>query len=191
MSIVPLDVLDKTLIQSQSQHKENASAAALKHNSKFRKQTPLQNFSVGDLVMLRNLKTKNNPRETFIVEQLPSDDLPFILVRKLRNSLRSRLYKVLPDELLPIQDLSKGDATFGESSDHKSTVKTTQKLVTNGQHSSSTPRPTRKSAVQARKLIATCINAVYSKKSLFKHGWIEKDQIIDDIIFPAIDNCED
>ena len=92
MSNAPMDVNDKSLVDAQQKQKEVSSQANLKHNSKFKKKTPHQDFLVGDLVMLRNSLSKNKPRETFIIEQLPTDDLSYILIRKLRNSLRSRLY---------------------------------------------------------------------------------------------------
>ena len=77
------------------------SETSRKHKAKFKRKSPHQEFNVGDLVMIRNQRSKNQARETFIVEILPSVDQKFILIRKLNNSLRPRLYKALPGELIP------------------------------------------------------------------------------------------
>ena len=72
----------------------------MKHKSKFKKTTPDQDFKVGDLVLLREGSTKIKPREMYIVSTLPTDQSPFILIRKLTDSIRPKLYKALPQELI-------------------------------------------------------------------------------------------
>ena len=96
----PIDVPDHQITRHQEKQKQTSSQASYKNKLKTKQPTALQSFNVGDLVMLRDAKSKNKPRETFIVEHLPNVDTPYILIRKLSNSLRSRLYKALPDELI-------------------------------------------------------------------------------------------
>ena len=62
MSNAPMDVNDKSLVDAQQKQKEVSSQANLKHNSKFKKKTPHQDFLVGDLVMLRNSLSKSASR---------------------------------------------------------------------------------------------------------------------------------
>ena len=98
--------------------------------------SPKQDYKVGDLVMLRDFKSKTKPRETFIIEKLADDnESEHLLIRKLNQSLRPKLYKILPDELIPTE--------------------------TKVMHS---PRPQRKSKHDANVKIKACVNVINPKK---------------------------
>ena len=170
----PIDVLDSNIVAQQAKHKERSSKSSRKHNAKFKQPTPPQEFSIGDLVMLRNARTKNNPRETYIVEKLPSEPNEFILIRKMRNSLRPRLYKALPDELIhaPQNSLT-------------SDLSTKQSLLCQETPEENLHFPNKKherrSKQVALKKIRENVNAINLKKSIFKHGWKESDQDFEDV----------
>ena len=110
----PEDISDVVIAEKQEKNKITNSKSSKKFKAKFKHQTPCQSFAVGDLVMLREGRSKTQPRVTYIVEQLPTSDNKYILIRKLNNSLRPRLYKVLPDEIFPALDAEKPIKSHGE-----------------------------------------------------------------------------
>ena len=146
-------------MSEQIASRKKSSVASQKFKSKFKKRSPDQTFKIGDLVLLREGLTKTKPRETFIVDTLPSEEQDFILIRKLTQSLRPKLYKALPEELI----LSP-------------TPKTDERSL-----------PRRHAAIKADSKIKHCVSRIYpAKKSIFKHGWNETDQIMetDDLMIP-------
>ena len=156
LSNVPIDVKDDQVISDQSTSRKLSSKASLKHKAKFQKPSPSQLFKVGDLVMLRGGLSKNKPRETFIIDSMPSDNSKFILIRKLSQSLRPKLYKALPDELISLP-----------------------------LHGPQPTKPLRrKAAEKANTKIKSNLMYVSHARKKFKHGWIEEDQPedYDDII---------
>ena len=117
--------------------------------------------------MIREQRTKNKPRETYIVESLPSHEQKYILIRKLGNSLRTRLYKALPDELILLNDQP-------TSRDHYSEQDTKHTDPTNNLETNSKPvRAAAKVAIDKIKEMA-CL--VQTHKAILKHGWKEEDQ---------------
>ena len=148
LSNVPIDVNDDRIISKQTISRKLSSETSYKHKAKFQKPSPEQQFDVGDLVMLRGGLSKNTPRETYIIDSMPSNGNQLILVRKLSNSLRPKLYQARPDELIH----------------HPSTDPSFSKT------------PKRKAAVKANAKIKNCLHNVSLVKSKFKHGWIEDDQ---------------
>ena len=103
--------------------------------------------------MIRDSKTKNKPRETFIIESMDSSEQSFILVRKLGNSLRPRLYKMLPDELIIVNESSmptKTEAFPGPKCQRKQKQEKPKQKVQ--------------------------VNFIKKSKPFFRHGWDEKDQ---------------
>ena len=149
LSNQPIEISEQDLLRKQNDQKVASSKSSHKNKSKFKKASPEQEFTVGDLVMLRESRSKTNPRETFIVEQLPTENQPYVLIRKLRNSLRSRLYKALQDELIHVNP---------------------------AQAKSHANRQRRKAAIEADKKINQAVSLIQTRKPNFKHGWIESDQ---------------
>ena len=153
LSNEPIDVKDNDIANSRDHQRKTASKSSQKYKAKFKKQTPAQSFHVGDLVMLRDSHSKTSPRETFIVDEIPiDDDGKFILIRKLKNQIRPRLYKALPDELI-----------------HSPTSMQLQSRKQNK----------RKAAIAAQSKIKSMmlIKSKPQKQTLkFKHGWKECDQ---------------
>ena len=97
----PINLDDTQILSKLSANRHNSAMSSLKHEAKSKKATPQQQFSRGDLVMMRENKFKNSPRDTYIVKDLPSGlSDKYILIRKITKSLRPRLYQVLPDEII-------------------------------------------------------------------------------------------
>ena len=93
----PIDVNDTTLKVDKLRNREYSSRSSLKNKLKTHSRTPPQKFNTGDLVFLRDSHNKNNPRDLHIIEDQEND---YYLIRKLNKSLRTRLYKALPDEMI-------------------------------------------------------------------------------------------
>ena len=153
----PIDIDDKKLATSQIEQREKSSKSSRKYKAKFKLKTPHQDFEIGDLVMLRDTHSKTSPREIFIVDELPADDSKFLLIRKLKDQIRSRLYRNLPEELFH------------------------SPVATDNTPPDNTHRPTRKASTVAREKIKTMVSSVKkgrskSKTTPFKHGWNESDQ---------------
>ena len=105
--------------------------------------------------MLRDSHSKNSPRDTYIVEQLPDSVHEFLLIRKLNQSLRQRLYKSLPEELIHAPR---------------------NPYVNNDR------KPKRKAAIKANEKLKTQIFKINTPKKTFKHGWLEADQMEESLI---------
>ena len=153
LSNKPIDVDDIAIKTTQHENRTKSSKSSQKHKAKFKAHTPPQSFSVGDLVMLRDSLSKNSPREIFIVEEIPKPGEKFILIRKLKESIRPRLYKSLPDELI-----------HSPSTPHSSSCQV------------HLPHTKRKAAVEARQKIRSSLYSIRQNKVKFKHGWVEADQ---------------
>ena len=93
----PLPIDDTQVSKAIQSNRQNSSKSSLKYRSKNHKTSPPNQFSIGDLVFLRNGMSKNSPRDQFIVEDVEGE---FYLIRKFNDKLRQRLYKVLADELV-------------------------------------------------------------------------------------------
>ena len=105
--------------------------------------------------MLRQNPPKNSPRTSYIVDSIPKDqEERYILIRILNPSLRLRLYKVHPEELIhmPSARNSKKD---------KPTL--TQK-----------PRE-RQAAKRVKEKRKSSISSIRSHPDKFKHGWSDHD----------------
>ena len=158
----PIDVLDDLIKSKQSTAREQSSKNSLKYKSKFKKPTPDQQFSVGDLVLIREGSSKNKPRDTFIVDSIPAND-KFILIRKLSNTLRPKLYRALPQELIL------------QSAPDIPPLK----------------MPKRKAAIEADAKIHNSLYEIKCSKTIFKHGWREEDQDLDlNFSLPVIHELE-
>ena len=113
--------------------------------------------------MLRNSRSKNSPRQTCIVEKIPeAPEDKYILIRKLHDSLRPKLYQALADELL-----------------------LAPQCTTTKHHEDKPIRPQRKAAIQAKTKMSW-INKVTIKKQPPLHGWNERDQCEEDTGFVPI-----
>ena len=130
---------------------------------KTKSPSPTQSFSVGNLVFLRGGKSKNNPRELYIIE---GEEGEFYLIRKFNNKLRDRLYRAHPDEL--IEAPSSAPQNYPEPS-NKASPDPIPLLSKAG-------RPIREAA---KKSHFPSVAAVTTKKSQFKPGWLPEDQIFD------------
>ena len=64
----PINIQDDDLTQKQTKLRQSSSQSTRKLRSKTHSLTPPQAFKIGDLVLLRNVKDKNNPRELHIIE---------------------------------------------------------------------------------------------------------------------------
>ena len=155
----PISIEDQKVIQQQALHRKESSKSSMKHKGKFRKATPPQTFNVGDLVMMQNHVSKTSPRCTYIIDKIPEDSTQFILIRKLSDKLRPRLYEVCPDELV---------------------------LVPNA-NINAAPKQKRNAAVSARNKIKATVYSVKPTYRKTKPGWLEEDQIDDwDVVSPFL-----
>ena len=196
----PIQVQDDEVSAAIKQNRHNSSISSHKSRGKTSLQTPIQQFKVGDLVFLRGGKSKNSPRELYIVE---SQDENFFLIRKFQNRLRQRLYQALADELILAPSAmsntnSKHESVLTkEKLDRHSLLKdeTENQAPSSGEEEkdqalpfkkeendktllSKAGRPIRKVARKAHH-----VDRVQSKKNkstwLTKPGWLEQDQQVD------------
>ena len=176
-------------------NREYSSQSSGKTKSKTQKTTPAQQFNVGDLVFLRDGKTKNSPREVHIVEDTQDQ---FYLIRKFNTKLRQKLYQVLPDELIRVP------TTYPPESpvyDYQSTPQEavseipsyTPKESLSEEHTPQpalTPagRPLRQAARKAFAIPPSIAACTVSKKkqSIFKSSWLPEDQYDDDFDYTPI-----
>ena len=156
----PIQIDDDQIRTKQSVNREASSKASQKSKSRTQVKTGQQLFNIGDRVLLRNTCNKNNPRETYIVEDTNITHRGYVLIRKLGNKLRNKLYNVHPDEIIlaPISQKN----THSEQSDGNIQLKTRS----------------------GRPLRCAAMNKSYDTKTLSrnqrtytcKHGWIPEDQ---------------
>ena len=177
----PINVMDNEISNDKALQIKNSAIATNNHRKKFKKKTPEQSFKVGDVVMIRDSKSKNKPRDSYIIESLNTPDQSFIMVRKLGNYLRPNLYKMLPEELILVTH-SKDDQTSVEPNNGQP------------QEDTSTGRPQRKHKLLAKKRIQDMtVNAInhHVKKPLFRHGWSETDQETECLLSFTFEHTED
>ena len=163
---LPIEVNDEEIIKKQLTNRQKSSQASFKHKGKSKKPTPEQTFKLGDLVLLRDHKSKNSPRSLYIVDSLPSEETDwYILIRKLGQSLRSRVYKAKPEELI-----------------HSPNTPLTPKRTLRREN-----QP-REAAIKARVKMQSSISKVENHNLKSKYGWKEEDQFDDlDFIRPIPD----
>ena len=150
----PIDVQDGKITHKQAQQRLSSSKSTFKAKRKSHSETPSQTFNTGDLILLRNAKDKNNPRELYIVEDREDK---FFLIRKLNDMIRHRLYRALPDEMV-----------LAPASKVRS--RSPQEVTKAG-------RPLRRAARKAHGLVSTIRN---TKKPRNTHGWLTDDQFSDE-----------
>ena len=156
---VPIQVEDDDIRTQMNLHRQDSSKASQKTKSKTQHLSPSQRFRVGDLVFLREGKTKNTPREIYIVEEIQEQ---FCLIRKFSNKLRQRLYKALPDELIQVPNTDVPDSVNDE------------------QLYSYAGRPIRQAAKHAHGISAIQLEVKKKAKVTHKPGWLPEDQSFDD-----------
>ena len=62
-------------------------------------------------MFLRDGKSKNSPRDIYIIEDQEDE---FYIIRKFNTKLRQRVYKALPDELISVPVASNQDTPTGQ-----------------------------------------------------------------------------
>ena len=176
----PLQVTDETISEKIKENRQQSSITSPKKEPKTKTITPPQNLNIGSLVFLRNGKTKNNPRELYIVEDKEDN---FLLIRKFNGKLRNKLYRALPAELIlaPSSDqFSKPPFDPGQVTDTPPLIKSNSDDST--QLLSRSGRPIRNAARKAHNIA----NVNSSTKSKQKHGWNEEDQYSDTDYYPIL-----
>ena len=161
LSNEPIQTLDSEIIRHQTDARKSSSSSSYKNKAKFKKPTPSQSFQIGDLVLIREGASKNKPRETFIVDTLPSTTSKFILIRKLSQTLRPKLYQVLPEEIIhaPSVNMNPPDSSR------------------------------RQAAITANSRLKNCFQVTSGIKKKFKYGWTEDDQIDMFELFTPLPSC--
>ena len=171
-----VSITDQDLQQRLQNNRQQSSLSSQKHKLKTHARTPLQTFSIGDLVFLRGGKTKNTPRELYIVEDLQEE---YYLLRKFHSRLREKLYKALPDEMIMAPTPA------------SSPLAPTNNPVLNECDPpllSKAGRPIRKAALGSYAKINT-VNK--SKKPPLRLGWNEEDQTYEEDDIPVLLNKPD
>ena len=193
-----LNVEDKNIIDKIVNAKEKSKCSNTKSKLKSHKYSPFQQFAVGNLVHLRNAKDKLSPRDLFIVEKVvQTNDTHHYYIRKLQTSLRPRLYKVLPDEIIlspqhlhpeaQKQIISGNDSSKSKSDD--ATLNSTQPSLSKEKPEDKVQRPKRKAAIAAREKWNHPINSLQARK-FNTHGWNTEDQDSDEDDFIITFNSE-
>ena len=169
-----IDTNEEKIKTDQQKNRTKASLSSQKAKLKLKKSTPQQSFTIGQLVFLRDGRNKISPRDTYIIEDIEeSKNSLFYLIRKVQSSLRSRLYKALPDELIAAPTTSLQDPSTS-----------TPFIQTN------LGRSKRSAAIEAQKRIAATANKISQPKK-YKYGWLSEDQISDDDNLPFIPYSQD
>ena len=107
-------------------------------------------------MLLPNTSDKNNPKETYIAEDTKITDNGYMLISKLGVTLRNKLYKVHPDEIILAPILHK--KSHGDPSEENIHPK-----IQSG-------RPLRCAAMN--KQYVSNILSGYTRTQTYKHGWI-------------------
>ena len=162
-SNTPIPVQDEELIEKQRIQRKDSSTSSHKNKLKTHAATEHQSFNIGDLVFLRNGKSKNSPRELHIVE---CKDDQYYLIRKFDTKLRERLYKALPDEMI-LAPSTKANTTVNDS---LSNYPVNEDVKLN----SKSGRPIRKAARKAHNIHK--LTTLPPKNKPFLYGWKEEDQ---------------
>ena len=173
-----INIDDKLLIQKQAQNKAKSSLYSQKLKLRTLSKTEEQNFEIGQLVFLRNAVDKNNPRELYMIEDTEENNQRrYLLIRKLRPTLRERLYRTLPEELIlaPGQD-NKTKYLQPKNPTPQDKKKDNYGNIDNNQPLNRAGRPLRKAAQRANDAISLAINSVTKRKLKSRHGWEYEDQ---------------
>ena len=180
----PLPVEDQSIKQGIQENRRKSSASSKTFNEKSRKMTKPQIFSPGDLVFIRGGKSKNSPRELYIVEEKIDD---YYMTRRFSNRLRNRRYKAMSEELIAApssnatNSMSDDDTVDGKENQLHSNegTDTQQKLSKAG-------RPIRKATEKAHNILKIAPKS--PKPYLHRYGWVEEDQFQDEdfYFFPTV-----
>ena len=183
------NVIDEEIAKKQLDNKIKESKYSEKFKSKSRKRSGKTKFNVGDLVFLKAGRDKNNLRETYSVEQTEDDGT--ILIRKYQASLRAKLYRARPEEIVrtPMSaatnqqtaEESEGSSQKEVQHPHQSNNMEDQ-LTTNPDNDDDRPpghsRPRRKAFQEARNKLGYKVRSIDTfnsrRKAMF--GWDEDDQ---------------
>ena len=176
------NVHDEEVKDKQIENKKSESKHSEKFKSKSKKRTQQDTFEIGDLVFLRAGRDKNKLRETYCVEQI--EDEGTILIRKYQSSLRARLYRALPDELVR---LPQHKPNRKEQQHQQLTPDMNPELATSrDQDSELSPLPRtsrRKAFINARKNLGYNVKAIPPPPTGRFHknfAWDTEDQDSDD-----------
>ena len=176
-----LEVNDDIIVDKLAESRSSSRTHNKKYKMKSHKLSPVQNFEVGDLVYIRNSLDKNNPREVYVVEKINlNNDNIELLIRKFQSTLRPKLYRALPDELIHVphknhsnkqdQDINQSEVQLDDTTPGDSGDPLTEALNT---------RPKRRAALKARTKWKSQINSIRKKRSTV-HGWNSDDQMSED-----------
>ena len=197
MTNAPIQVDDSAIKAKHSENREASSRYNRSYKSKNHKSTPPQDISIGDIVLLREHTNKNKPRDSFIVEDtLTEGHQSYFLLRKISHTMRQRLYKALPEEIiaLPGQHLESNRADKQSNKDNpkqdENSNAAEQKICkrqcdldsSNSKHNKmqatddSTIKLPRQAAVRANEKIRQSIRTIQLPRSKSKHGWNYEDQ---------------
>ena len=206
MSNNTINIDDERILETQASNRAKSSQYTQKTKLKTHKKTPSQSFRIGDLVFLRDGLDKNHPRDLYIIEEIKDDqNRPVFIIRKLRSSLRLRLYKVFQDEIIlapqhyvdlyheeymnedkqetsqlnsrPIRKAAVKARDAIKECVKQLEVKCVDKIGSHGLSKVKADRPTRQTPSKTH---AVSMLRPISKKNSFKYGWITEDQTIDD-----------
>ena len=111
------DIKDRTVIELQAENREVNSRHQETFLGKSRKETPAQNFEVGQLVFIRSQLSKLKARELFIVVSKSSESPATYTVRKATGKLRMTTYTMLEEELIAAPNSEHKDPEVDDSED--------------------------------------------------------------------------
>ena len=183
------NVIDEEIAEKQLNNKIKESRHSEKFKSKSKKRSGKTKFNVGDLVFLKAGRDKNNLRETYSVEQTEDDGT--VLIRKYQASLRAKLYRARPEEIVRTPMSATTNQQTAEESEgsiqkevqhpHQSNNMEDQ-LTTNPDNdddrSPGHSRPRRKAFQEAKNKLGYKVRSIDTANSRRKamFGWEEDDQ---------------
>ena len=188
------NVNDEEVIDKQLDNKKKESKHSEKFKSKSRKRTRQDDLQIGDLVFLREGRDKTKLRETYCIEQIEDDGT--VLIRKYQASLRPKLYRALPDELIRIPQTKPNAGTENQQSEQhsaqqpvaeqpdkmNSNLSTNRELDSDGSPPARTSR--RKAFVKASAKLGYKVKKIDISEKKKKRGniyaWLTDDQDSDD-----------
>ena len=159
----PIPINDDKLRMNMENNRSLSSQASQQSKSKTHQPTPTQSFNIGDLVFIRDGKSKNSPRDTYIIEDIQDK---FYIIRKFNTKLRQRVYKALADEIIKIPNV-------------KNTL--TTEVASDKQLYSRAGRPIRKAAMKSHNILTIADKP--KKKLTCKPGWLPEDQLYEEVVY--------
>ena len=182
------------IMDNKTKSKENSRKFKLKSH----KPSPAQQFDIGNLVYIRNSNDKINPRDLYMVENIERTDKALTyLIRKVQNSLRPRLYRVLEEELILAPQHSTAEKevnlSLNRSPKNPGDINSFENInhIDHQQMGTENFRPKRKAALKARNAWKPVINSIQKIKPKL-HGWNTDDQDSDsDDCLPIIQIKQD